>query len=302
VQPCIQYSPCAGGSMALVTMGGQAQVVTFTLDALLDLGEEIASVLVLHLSPDDPRVRKGLAQLSAEFAGERYRGQPLVFRHFAISAGNQPLSSICNANDAETVWSFARDLLTELKMAGQPLHLCIAGGPRLLALTLTSAAMLQCDHRDRLWHLYTPRPFLEKARDGVILHAPSEAGVCIVPVPMVPWGAYFPALQALSRPAGPFAPPPDPADATRCTAVWNQLTDRQRDVLRVLAEGLHPQDAAERLCITLKTLDSHKTEILAECRAAWDMLEDTRLTYHFLREKFGSWLVLRGHRIQKRRR
>jgi CRISPR-associated protein Csx14 len=296
VQPYIRHSPSAEGSIALVTMGGQAQVVTFALDALLELGEKLASVLVLHLSPDNPRVRKALTQLSAEFAGERYRGQPLTFRHFSISAGDQPLSSICNENDAEAVWGVARDLLTELKQTGQSLHLCIAGGLRLLALTLTSAAMLQCDHRDRLWHLYTPRPFIEKARDGAILHAPPDAGVCIVPVPMVPWGAYFPALQALSRPDGPSALPPDPADAKCCAAVWNQVTDRQRDVLRVLAEGLHPQDAAEKLCITLKTLDSHKTEILAECRTAWALPEDERLTYHFLREKFGPWMDLRPFR------
>jgi CRISPR-associated protein Csx14 len=109
---------------------------------------------------------------------------------------------------------------------------------------------------------------------------------------MVPWGAYFPALQALSRPARPSAPLLDPVEAAHCAAVWSQLTDRQRDVLRTLAEGLHPQDAAEELCITLKTLDSHKTEILAECRTAWNMPEDTRLTYHFLREKFGAWITI----------
>jgi CRISPR-associated protein Csx14 len=272
-------------------MGGQAQVVTFALDALLDLGEEIATVLVLHLSSEDPRVQTALAQLSAKFAGERYQGRAVVFRHLALRAGEKPLPAIRDAQDAEAVWTMARDLLTELKSTGQKLHLCIAGGPRLLALTLTTAAMLQCDHRDCLWHLYTPREFLEEAHDGAILHAPPEAGVCLVPVPMVPWGAYFPALQALSRPAGPFVLPPDPVDAAHCAAVWKRLTDRQRDVLQVLADGLHPQEAAEQLCITLKTLDSHKTEILAECRVAWALPEDERLTYHFLREKFGSWVA-----------
>jgi len=281
-------------STALVTMGGQAQVVTFALDALLARGVEVATVLVLHLSPADPRVRRALAQLSAEFAGERYQDRPLVFRHLPIQAGETPLVAIRSAGDAEAVWATSRDLLTELKRAGQPLHLCIAGGPRLMALTLTSAAMLQCDHRDCLWHLYTPRPFLEKARDGAILHAPTEAGVHLIPVPMVPWGAYFPALQALSRPTAPFSIPPDPADAACCAAVWAQLTDRQRDVLHVLADGLLPQEAAEQLCITLKTLDTHKTEIFAECRNAWALPQDARLTYHFLREKFGPWMAFKG--------
>lgn len=280
-------------SLALVTMGGQAQVVTFAVDALLALGEPVATVLVLHLAPDEPRVRRALAQLSAEFAGARYRGRPLAFRHTAIQAGGQPLAAITTAQEAEAVWMLARDLLAELKRANQPLHLCIAGGPRLLALTLTTAAMLQCDHRDRLWHLYTPREFLEQAGEGAILHAPPEAGVRLVPVPLVPWGAYFPALRALAQPLAPI-PLPDPADVAHCAAVWARLTTRQQEVLRVLAAGLSPQEAAERLGITLNTLDTHKTEIFAECRVAWGLAEDARLTYHFLREKFGPWVALLG--------
>jgi CRISPR-associated protein Csx14 len=278
-------------AIALITMGGQAQVVTFALDALLDLGEELSTILVLHLSPADPRVRRALAQLSGEFAGERYRGHPLAFRHLTIRAGERPLPAIRSAQEAEAVWTMARDLMAELKHTGQSLHLCIAGGPRLLALTLTSASLLQCDHRDRLWHLYTPRAFMERARDGAILHAPPEAGVCLVPVPLVPWGAYFPTLRMLSQPVGSSTSPPAPSDAACCAAVWEQLTDRQKEVVQVLADGLSPQEAAERLCITLKTLDTHKTEIFAECRNAWGLPEGAWLTYHFLREKFGPWMA-----------
>jgi CRISPR-associated protein Csx14 len=276
---------------AVITMGGQAQVVTFALDALLERGEAIENVVVLHLSPDNPRVRRALAQLSAEFAGGFYRGRPLDFRRLALKVGEHPLPAIRDAREAEAVWTLARDLLAELKRAGRALHLCVAGGPRLLALTLTSAVLLQCGHRDRLWHLYTPRSFIERARDGAILHAPPEAGVRLVPVPIVPMGAYFPTLRTLSQPYPHTALPP--LDAANCRAAWENLTDRQREVLYVLAEGLSPQDAADHLGISLKTLDTHKTTIFAECRIAWHMPQDARLTYHFLQEKFGPWLALR---------
>lgn len=271
-------------------MGGQAQVVTFALDALLDMGQDIATVLVLHFSSADPRVQRALAQLSAEFSGGQYRGCPLALRRLMLQANDRPLAAIRTAQESEAVWQTARDLLAELKRAGQTLHVCLAGGPRLLALTLTSAALLHCDHNDRLWHLYTPREFLERARDGAILHAPPEAGVRLVPVPLVPWGAYFPALRALAQPA-PSRAPFRPADAACCAAVWSRLTGRQRETLRVLAEGLSPQEAAERLCITLKTLDTHKSEIFAECRVAWGLPANARLTYHFLRDMFGAWFA-----------
>ncbi|HID88118.1 MAG TPA: histidine kinase [Anaerolineales bacterium] len=286
-----QLLPPEERTTAIITMGGQAQVVTFCLDALLTQGEPISDVLVLHLSPDDPRVRRALSQLSREFAGDRYRGRPVLFHRLVVRAGEEPLTAIRTERDAEVVWTVARSLLAELKEAGHRLHLCIAGGPRLLALTLTTAAMLQCDHRDRLWHLYTSREFREQARDGAILHAPPEAGVRLVPVPFAPWGAYFPALRALARPSPPPTPLLDPADAARCAKVWQRLTPRQQEVLITLAEGHPPQKAADCMGITLKTLDTHKTQILAECRIAWALPENARLTYHFLREKFGPWLA-----------
>ncbi len=275
-------------------MGGQAQVVTFVLDALLEQGEIVSTVLVLHLSAVDPRVRRALSQLSGEFSGGHYRDHPIDFRHLAVQANGEPLSAIRDARDAEAVWEMARDLLAEMKRTRQQLHLCIAGGPRLLALTLTSAGLLQCDHRDRLWHLYTPRKFIEQARDGRILHAPPEAGVCLVPVPLVPWGTYFPVLRMLSQPVDPLSRHLDSTDVSCCAAAWRQLTDRQQEVLYVLAEGSPPQEAAEQLYISLKTLDTHKTEIFAECRVAWGLPENARLTYHFLREKFGPWLAFQA--------
>jgi hypothetical protein len=235
VQHCVPHTPSVGGSIAPVTMGGQAQVVTFYLDALLGFGEKSAIVLVLHLSPDNPCVQDSLTQLSAEFAGERSQGRFSVLRRFAISADNQPLSSISSADDAKAVSAFARDLLTETKQTGQPLQLCIAGGPCLLALTLTSAVILQCDRRDRLWCLHTTRPFIEKAHDGVIRHTPPEAGGRIVPVPIAPWDACSPALQAPGFSTGSSALSVSPAEAACGAIVWNHFTDRKRDVSCVLA-------------------------------------------------------------------
>ncbi len=273
-------------------MGGQAQVVTFALDSLFAMGETIDKTLVLHFSPQKPRIKHALAQLSAEFAGNQYQGRQILYRRVPVQIGDRVLPHVRTAKESEAVWQLARNLLTDLKRAEQRLHLCIAGGPRILALTLTSAAMLHCDHLDRLWHLYTPKAFIAEAQDGAILHAPPEAGVRLIPVPIVPWGSYFPALRQLAQPAVTQIPL-SPTDMSHCDAVWAQLTDRQRDVLLVLAEGHLPQEAADILGITLNTLDTHKTQILAECRVAWVLADDKRLTYHFIQDTFGPWLTLR---------
>lgn len=178
------------------------------------------------------------------------------------------------------------ELVRELKdLNERPLHLCIAGGRRLLALVALSAAMVHFGHQDQVWHLYTPPAFLERARDGAILHARPEDGVRLVKVPFLPWGAQFPLLRALAQ-GRLTASTIEPEESERCHQVWDILSGREREVLRAFAEGLTPQEAAEKLAVTLSTLNTHKTHILAACRNAWGLAEDKRIDYRFVREHF----------------
>ncbi len=80
----------------------------------------------------------------------------------------------------------------------------------------------------------------------------------------------------------------DDRERARCEQVLAKLTEREREVLRAFAAGA-PQAVAERLSVTLETVDSHKTQILAECRVAWNLPESSWLDYHFLHDKFGRY-------------
>jgi CRISPR-associated protein Csx14 len=284
-------------STLVCTMGGQAQVVTFALDALLAQGEAVREVVVLHLSPEDPRVQRALAQLGNEFANDYYAhgDRPCRLRPLPIRGGEEKLDDIRDEAGADAAWSAIHELVATLKGQKRHLHLCIAGGRRILALVAMSAAMLHFGHQDRLWHMYTPRHFLERAQDGAILHARPQDGVRLIQVPVAPWGAYFPGLRALAQatPAQVIAAQTrwlDQTEQARCQAVVERLTPRQLDVLRAFAAGQSPQEVAEALCISLKTVDTHKTPILGECRNAWNLPEGEWLDYHFLREKFGPFL------------
>jgi CRISPR-associated protein Csx14 len=303
-------------STLVVTMGGQAQVVTFALDWLLAQGESIREVVVLHLSPEDERTRRALDQVAAEFSDDRYRhasrngqGEQRCRLRLApmrrgsprpLDSAQEKLADIRDEADAEATWQTVYHLLSSLKTQGRSpgslrsLHLCIAGGRRMMGLLALSAAMLLCGHDDRVWHMYTPAEFLRQAQDGAIMHARPEDGVRLIQVPIVPWGAYFPALRDLTRPPAQIIAAQtahlDEAERARCRAVVARLTRRQMDVLRSFAAGLPPQEAAEALGISLKTVDSHKTAILGECRVAWSLPEEAWLDYHFLHDKFGLML------------
>ncbi len=59
-------------AILIATLGGQPQVVTFALDALLARGEEINDVYLLHPSLANPRTRQAWQRLQAEFTDDYY--------------------------------------------------------------------------------------------------------------------------------------------------------------------------------------------------------------------------------------
>jgi len=47
-----------------------------------------------------------------------------------------------------------------------------------------------------------------------------------------------------------------------CDEAYNQLTPREQEVLRLLAEGFSPKEAAARLFISPKTVENHRTNLM----------------------------------------
>jgi CRISPR-associated protein Csx14 len=279
-------------SVLIATLGGQPQVVTFALDALLARGETIREVIVVFPSPSDGRLHRSLTRLAAEFPGDGYQGRPCRLRPIPLESSHGRVEDLRSEGDADAAWLTIHKLFGLLKEQGRHIHLCAAGGRRLMGVLALSAAMLHFGHHDRAWHLYTPDALRQQANEGAIMHAAPEDGVRLIQVPLAPWGAYFPGLRALlaTSPAQVIAAQrqtiTDAAERARCEQVLARLTDRQREVLRAFAQGASPQAVADQLNVTLKTVDSHKTQILGECRVAWSLPEKSRLDYVFLREKF----------------
>lgn len=280
----------------VATMAGGPQIVTFALDELLEQGHAVHEVVVVHLSPQaDPLTGHALKKLAAEFPGNRYRGRPCRLHFYPLRQGLNKLDDIYDESTANSAWSAIYELVAKLKADKRQIHACIAGSRRMLALLFMSAAMFHFDHHDHLWHMYTPAEFIERSRDGAIMHAQPEDGVRLIEVPMIPLGAYLPGLRALTQalPSQVIAAQMrwlDQGERSRCETVINQLTPRQLDVLRAFAAGQSPQEVAEALHIKLTTVDSHKTPILDACRNAWNLPDDMWLDYHYLREKFGPFM------------
>lgn len=281
-------------TILLTTLGGKPQVVTFALDWLLAQGEPISQVTVIHLALQDPRTHSSLARLALEFPRRQHYSNgdhKLRYEPIEITRSKIPLLEINNEAAAEAVWQFVYQHVAELKARGARLHVCLAGGRRMMGLMAMSAAMLHFDHQDRLWHLFTPDELRQRAGEGDVMHVGAEAGVRLIQVPIAPWGAYFPGLRALTglSAANVIAEQShimDREEQARCERVIKQLTDRQGEVLRAFAESRTPRQVAEDLNISLRTVDAHKSVILDYCRSEWLIPLGGRLDYHFLREKF----------------
>ena len=277
----------------VATLGGQPQIITLALDALLSQGVPVTNVVVLYFASSSPRYQRSIEKVKSEFKNQQYGDYPIQLTWRPLKVAKHPLQDIRNEADADAAWAVINQLLIDLKKQHHILHVCISGGRRILGLMTMSAAMLHFGHQDVLWHMYTPEDWLAEAKDGALMHIPADSGFTLIQVPMMPWGSYFPALRTLTMPSGHNgdvldAPRKvlDYGEQARKTAVLNQLTKRQREVLYAFAEGLDPNQVAQKLFISIKTVDSHKTIILAECRIAWNLPENTWLDYRFIAEKF----------------
>ena len=282
----------------IATLGRQPQVVTFALDALLARNIAITEVVAVYLPYDRARLATACTLLETEFhQNQRYRSRNIRFVTHRLRSSMRDLADIRDKSDANAAWEAIRDLIVHLKNRQHVLHICISGGRRMLGLMTMSAAMLYFGHQDTLWHMHSPQDLQEQARDGALLHVPDSSGFQLIPVPMMPWGSYFPLLRQLGDPSTPLddvlAAPRQVLDETelaRCKAVVKALTLRQREVLFAFAHGRNPQQVAQQLAISIRTVDSHKTAILRECRNVWDIPEDAWLDYRFVAEKFGSFV------------
>jgi CRISPR-associated protein Csx14 len=283
----------------VATLGGQPQIVTFTLDLLLQHGNPISEVIVIHPYASRPRLQRSLACLHAEFVDDHYRyaGRTLTcrLRSKMLELDREPLEDITDVTSAkgtrETIYQF----IQELKQQRRHIHLSVSGGRRLMALLAIAAAQLEFDPFDHIWHIYTPDVIKDQVKDGKQMHVAPDAGVNLIEMPFIPLGDY----AANIRPVANTAQAAQDAKRAQmeaelhahCQKVVQAITRRQRDVLRAFAAGMNPQEVADDLVITQSTVSTHLGKIFEACRDSWELSEGYTLTYHFLRERFASYFA-----------
>ncbi len=275
----------------VATLGGQPQVVTFTLDLLLEKGFPISEVFVLHPRATSPsRLYRSLLRLNGEFTGRNYPGarHPIHFHSRMLELDGAPINDINDDTHADGTLDTIHRLIGDLKRQGYHIHLSISGGRRLMALLALSVAVFNFDRHDHIWHIYTPEALQEQAHEGAIMHAP-PGSVTLLQGPFITLGAY------MHDPTRSFRSAQEEQrlqleaqERSRCAEVVKKASPAQLKVLQAFAKGLKTQQVASELNITVATVHAHKTVLLDLCRAAWNIPTHEHLDYHYLYVKFAS--------------
>src|SRR5260370_779929 len=244
----------------LATLGGQPQVVTFTLDLLLQRSIPVSEVILVHPEASHPRLQHSLDCLNAEFVGDRYQvsGQTIHLRSHVLRLDDE----VSDDGALNTI----HHLIRSLKRQHRCIHLSITGGRRLMSSIATEAALLNFTHSDHIWHIYTPEAVQRQVNEGTLMHISPQDGVHLIERHFVPCGTYFSDLSQTINTAQEAIHSQkrkmDTLEQARCDQVVQHATQPQFDVLRAFAEGLNIHEVAERLRITTRTVDAHKTKLL----------------------------------------
>ncbi len=276
----------------VATLGGQPQIVTFTLDLLLQVPYPISSVIVLHPKASHKRLRHALDLLHAEFASDYYTAanRPMHFQSQVLELDGASLDDISENSHVDGTLNTIHALIGNLKRQEYRIHLSVSGGRRLMSLLAVSVASFNFDHHDHIWHLYTPDAIKEQAHEGRIMHVPSSAGVKLLLSPFPSLGAYvYNPSQSFRSARETERVQRETQEKVCCADVEQRARPAQKKVLQAFARGLRPAQVAAELSISQTTVNTHKTALLDYCHNAWNIPPGERLDYHFLRAKFASY-------------
>jgi len=289
-----------GNHVLIATLGDQPQVVTVALDLLLDQeGADIGKVVVIHTASSGV-IGKSLDRLNDEFADDvlyLHKDLPCRYEPVPVKIDARTIADVITGPKAAAVLQTVYSTVRKYKQRGHTVHLSIAGGRKPMAIFGLAAAYLLFDLGDSLWHLFSTQEFIDQCREEGLMHAQKPGDAQLVPIPVVPWGAFFPALShlAVKTPEEVIEIIAGQAGAEarrRRRELLTRLTSAQRQVLRLIAQGNTPDEVAKRLFVTRSTVASHLTPVYDEFRNIWELPEKTRLSYHDLwrefHEHFGS--------------
>lgn len=264
----------------LATLGSEAQVVTLTLDALLQRGEAVRRAIIIHTAPETEPIAGALARLLAELRSPHYP-DPLQIETLALTGPRGPLADVDSVDGAQAAFTTLYRAVRAEKLAGRRVHLSIAGGRKTMAVFGMAVAQLLFDTDDRLSHLVSQGALLAEKR----MHADPGDEPHLIEIPVLLWRAVSPVLVELSDIEDPFVAVErqralrlqETLDEARAFVLGALSPAERRAVELLVRESLSDQELAARLALSPRTVEQHLRSAYRKAAAHWALPEVNRI-------------------------
>lgn len=274
----------SGKEVLIATVGTAPQVVTLTLDALLERGFLIHHALVIHTNPSHHAIADALNRLREE---EKFyqRGRPFFkFSFVPIRDGSCYPQDITNEREAKVLLRVLYKTVVKEKRKGNRVHLSIAGGRKVMAAYGMVVAHLLFEENDCVWHLLSEDPLLQSHA----MHANLKA-ITLVPVPILQWSFLPSTLGELLIWDDPIRAMEKQKEIQRSHRLrhlkgfWDKLTPAEKDLIReFIKRGGTNKELACALHRTPKTIANQFQSIYEKYRDHFDLPPGTKVRSRLL--------------------
>lgn len=267
----LNHSKESRAAALIATLGTEPQVITSTFDLLVEKGESIARLVVVHTVAPETHIETAIETLRREF--ER---SEVPLQLVAITDNGAPFSDVETPEAVRAAFRVLYNQVRAVKQEGLKVHLSIAGGRKTQAVFGMVVAQLLFDETDCLWHLYSGGDFLESKR----LHPQPGDQVHLISIPVIQWSKVSPIILDLAKIEDPF----EALERQQQLRLREKLQDQAafakklskaeaRVVHALVSGGLTDREIGQQLGISPRTVERHLRSVYAKAALHWD-LED----------------------------
>lgn len=249
-------------NVLVATLGSEAQVVSLAWQKLQDEGYVVPEIVVVHTAGEHEPTRSALARLADFF---KPFDESEVSLRYAVVGEEFPIIDTVTEEDLEAVFATLYRTVRENKLAGKAVHLCIAGGRKIMSAYGVTVAHLLFDEDDHLWYLLSSGEVLEQKR----MLALDGDDVNLIPIPVFHWSLVPPVLTPLALAEDPWKALSEQRHLRQRQVylrkrefVERTLTRAEREVVELLVrEGLSNEAIAERQHRSVRTVGNHLSHV-----------------------------------------
>lgn len=259
-------------SKLIATLGSKPQLITLAVDCLMQSGEKLEEIIVVHTRRERAETQSALSRLSADLSKT---APQITLRFLELSNNGIALQDVTSPDEVDVAFRALYAEVRMIKMQDQAIHLLIAGGRRTLTVFGMAAAQMLFDDRDRLWHI-SSHPDLEASAR---LHADVNEWARLIPIPVIAWGRLSPVFDILNTVDDPFTAAKQ-LSAFRLREQWDlarifiltKISPAELLVVELLIrEDLSQNEIAEKLSLSQRTVEQHLRSVYRKAADHWEV-------------------------------